>query len=76
MRILMTTIVLMVGLMFATTGFAGDDAKSATETADAAAEKAPAVEAAPPETGEEDVGVVHVHLAAVALQITVNVPLR
>ena len=50
MRILMTTIVLMVGLMFATTGFAGDDAKSATETADAAAEKTPAVEAAPPES--------------------------
>jgi hypothetical protein len=50
MRILMTTIVLMVGLMFATTGFAGDDVKSATETADAAAEKTPAVEAAPPES--------------------------
>jgi hypothetical protein len=50
MRILMTTIVLMVGLMFATTGFAGDDAKPAMETADAAAEKTPAVEAAPPES--------------------------
>ena len=50
MRILMTTIVLMVGLTFATTGFAGNDAKPATETADAAVEKTPAVEAAPPDS--------------------------
>ena len=50
MRILMTTIVLMVGLMFATTGFAGNDAKTAAGTADAATEKAPAVEAAPPDS--------------------------
>ena len=50
MRILMTTIVLMVGLMFATTGFAENDAKSATEPAEAATEKTPAVEAAPPDS--------------------------
>ena len=50
MRILMTTIVVLAGLMFAPAGCAGDDATSATEGADAATEKAPAVEAAPPDS--------------------------
>jgi hypothetical protein len=50
MRIVMMMIVISVGMMFATTGFAGNEGKSATETAEAAAEKTPAVQAAPPDT--------------------------
>ena len=39
MRILMMTIVLLVGLMFATTGFAGNDAEMASDANEAAAEE-------------------------------------
>ena len=56
MRILMMTIVLLVGLMFATTGFAGNDAETASDATDAAAEEtAPAgdtTEAAPAAAGD------------------------
>lgn len=66
MRILMMTIVLLVGLAFATTGFAGNDAETASDANDAAAEEtastenttvaAPAasVDAAPAEETEAD----------------------
>ncbi len=49
MRILMMTIVLLVGLTFATTGFAGNDAETASDANEATAEEtAPAdVSAAP-----------------------------
>ena len=50
MRILMTTIVLTVGLIFATTGFAGNEAETATEAAEAVTEETPAVDAAPLDT--------------------------
>ncbi len=39
MRILMMTIVLLVGLAFATTGFAGNDAEMASDANEAAAEE-------------------------------------
>ena len=50
MRILMMTIVLMVGLMFATTGFADSHAENTTDAAETEAEENPAVKAAPPDT--------------------------
>ena len=50
MRILMMTIVLMVGLMFATTGFAGSHGETAPEADETVTEDIPAVQAAPPDT--------------------------
>ena len=49
MKILLTTILLTVGMMFATACFAGNEGETATETVDVVAEEAPPVQAAPPD---------------------------
>ena len=59
MRILMTTFVFTVGLMFATTGFAGNE----IDLADAATEEMPTVEAAPPEQATVSIDEIDVEAA-------------